>query len=267
MSVAALLSLSLLAALPSEEDHALPCRPTIACTADFVAPGVFELEAGGLLRRVPGGEVWGTPFLLKLTLAEWGQLQVSSGGGTWSPGPARMRYFDSVTAGLKLHLQDQTAALPSVSFSVAAGIPTAPSLGYPRMGEGQLTAYVTKDFGWLHADLNLGATIFRPEGEGALQPWAALALSVALPHGLSPVAELYGFGRADGLAPEDSGVLLALALQPWPWVVLDAGVDVGLIPGTRQLSAFAGVTVIPVDLWDTSEEERARLLRRTQHER
>ena len=28
---------------PDERDRVLPCRPTIACTADLVAPGTFEI--------------------------------------------------------------------------------------------------------------------------------------------------------------------------------------------------------------------------------
>ena len=27
------------------DTHSLPCRPTIACTAELVAPGAFEVEA------------------------------------------------------------------------------------------------------------------------------------------------------------------------------------------------------------------------------
>jgi hypothetical protein len=46
-------SRSTLAALWFDDDRkALPCRPTIACTADIVPPGTFELEAGYLFRKL-----------------------------------------------------------------------------------------------------------------------------------------------------------------------------------------------------------------------
>jgi hypothetical protein len=32
------------------DTQTLPCRPTIACTADIVPPGAFELETGVLFR-------------------------------------------------------------------------------------------------------------------------------------------------------------------------------------------------------------------------
>jgi hypothetical protein len=255
--VGAVLTLAL-AAFPSEDTRALPCRPTIACTADLVAPGIFELEAGAQLKRAPGATAWSTPFLLKLTLAEWGQLQVSSAGFLSGP-PAS---FDAIAVGLKLHLQDQTAALPSVSFSLAEGIPTA------QQGSSTLaTAYLTKDFGWLHADFNLGLNLWRPERDGRAQAWAALALSVGLSHGLSPMLEGYAYGDAAPLATRDAGLLAALAWQPVHWLVIDAGVDVALIQSVRAFNAFVGFTVTPLDLYDTSEEARLRLLHRTLHER
>lgn len=68
---------------PDDETHALPCRPTIACTADLVPPGAFEIEAGMLFRRLAGnGRQWTLPFLAKVTLAKWVQLQVGSNGYT-----------------------------------------------------------------------------------------------------------------------------------------------------------------------------------------
>jgi hypothetical protein len=35
-----------------DDRQALPCRPTIACTADIVPPGSFELEIGYLFRKL-----------------------------------------------------------------------------------------------------------------------------------------------------------------------------------------------------------------------
>jgi hypothetical protein len=37
---------------PDERDKALPCRPTIACTADLVPPGTLDVETGALFRQL-----------------------------------------------------------------------------------------------------------------------------------------------------------------------------------------------------------------------
>jgi hypothetical protein len=250
----------LLEGLPSDDTRALPCRPTIACTADLVAPGIVEVEAGVQWRRSPAETVFSTPMLLKLTLAEWGQLQIGTGGLLY-----RSSYsFDAVTAGLKLHLQEQTDGLPSVSVSFAAAVPTA----QPAQGSAALLAtYLTKDLGWLHVDFNLGLNVFRPERDGRAQAWSALALSVALPHGWSPMVELYGFTDASPLVARDAGLLVAIAWQPMHWLVIDVGADVALLQQTRTLNAFVGFTATVFDLWESSEETRIRLLRETGHER
>src|SRR5262249_53243419 len=124
--VAALL-LVLLAATSARADltpdasySALPCRPTIACTADFVPPGVVELELGYIFRRLAGDVNQSSlPFLLKVTLVEWAQLQVGSNGATFENG---MSYFDDLTAGLKLRLHEQSAYAPSISLSATLSV-------------------------------------------------------------------------------------------------------------------------------------------------
>jgi hypothetical protein len=265
--VGALTLAGFLGAFPDDEDHVVPCRPTIACTADFVAPGIVELELGYLDRRLgDGANQQSVPFLLKLTLAEWVQLQVGSNGPTTSSAPSSARFFDDVTVGLKFHLLDQTAHVPSLSFSATASLPLASSEGYLRTYDALLAAYVTKDLAWLHVDWNVGLNVWRIEAAPAPQLWSALAVSVALPRGIGPMAELYGFSSALPIEGEDAGVLVALSYQPAHWVVVDAGYDVGLIPATRRSSVFVGMTVIPVALWDTEAELAARAARRRAHE-
>ena len=115
------------------DTQSLPCRPTIACTAELVAPGAFELETGALTRRFADhAQQLSDPFLAKLTLTTWVQLQVGSNGYTNEQGKVPARYFDNVYGGPKFHLSDQTAKLPSVSFSFAASLPTVAQEGYVR---------------------------------------------------------------------------------------------------------------------------------------
>jgi len=54
-SAPALTALLLAGAARAEEPTVLPCRPTIACTAQIETPGLLTLEAGYLLRKLDQG--------------------------------------------------------------------------------------------------------------------------------------------------------------------------------------------------------------------
>jgi hypothetical protein len=238
-----------LAVEPPDDTRSLPCRPTIACTADIVPPGAFELETGATFRHIDSADrQWSFPFLAKLTLARWAQLQVGSNGYTDVQGPDAARFFDNVTAGVKLHLVDQGPVAPTISFSGAASFPTPPQDGYLRAVDALFIAYVTKDFGPLHADLNLGANDWRVDHPRA-QEWVALALSMSLPAPFGVMVENYYFTGALPFATRDGGVLFAISHSPKPWLVFDFGADVGYFPSTRAYSTFVGMTIVPVLLW------------------
>ena len=232
------------------DTQSLPCRPTIACTAELVAPGAFELETGALTRRFADhAQQLSDPFLAKLTLTTWVQLQVGSNGYTNEQGKVPARYFDNVYGGPKFHLSDQTAKLPSVSFSFAASLPTVAQEGYVRGDDLFLIGYVTKDIGKLHADLNVGLNRFGIDTVPASQEWVALALSMNLPSPFGVMAESYYFTNAGALASRDGGLLFAINHAPRPWLVFDLGGDIGYFPGTRAFSAFFGATIVPFVLW------------------
>jgi hypothetical protein len=177
---------------PDASYKAMPCRPTIACTADFVPTGVVELDTGYLYRRLGNGaDQHSVPFLLKLTLAEWVQLQVGSNGPTFASMPAPARFFDDITVGLKLHLHDQDERSPSLSVSGTASLPMPAATGYLRRGyDAFFIFYVTKDVCWLHIDFNAGVNLWQLDATPRAQPWAALAMSTALPRGFGPMIEL-----------------------------------------------------------------------------
>jgi hypothetical protein len=236
---------------PDDQDRVLPCRPTIACTADLVPPGTFEVEAGYLYRRSGTGEAQRSfPFLLKLTLATWAQLQVGSNGYTTADGPTPARFFDDVTAGLKVHVADQSRFAPSMALSGTLGIPTAAGQqGYVRIYDALFTAYASKDVGPVHADLNVGFNVWRLEQSPLAQGFGALALSADLVAPFGVMAEGYLFSDAAPVAARDAGFLFAFTHSPRRWLMFDAGGDVGLYRVTRAFSVFAGVTVIPAVLW------------------
>lgn len=240
------------AAFPGDEHRVLPCRPTIACTADLVPPGSLEIEMGIATKRASNAAlVHSDPLLLKLTLFEWAQLQVGTNGRISSSVDHREKYVDRVDLGLKVHVHDQTQVTPSLAFSFSLSVPSwdaAPGRGSDH--DALAIAYVTKDFGWLHLDLNLGVAAFAVGHGGGTQPFVALASSAALNRVFGVMLEEYFFADASPLAPKDAGVLFALTHSPRPWLMFDFGGDVGLFPSTRAWTAFVGATIIPWDFWD-----------------
>lgn len=109
--------------------------------------------------------------------------------------------------------------------------------------------YVTRDFGPIHADLNLGVNAWRIDGAPVGQEMAAFALSANLPAPFGIMAEAYYFTDAAPVATRDGGFLFALTHSPKPWLVFDVGGDVGYFPSVRAYSAFVGMTIVPVRLW------------------
>lgn len=240
---------------PGAGDHTLPCRPTIACTADIVSPGSFEVEAGGLFRKANNTDSRQLtfPLLLKQTFTRFFQLQVGSNGYSDLQGSIRSRYVDDITVGGKFHLVDQGRYLPSLSLSGAASLPTFRETGYLRTYDALFTAYVTKDFGPLHADLNGGLNFWRLDGDVKPQAWSALALSMNFIAPFGGMIESYVFSDAAPVTTRDGGFLFALSLSPKPWLMFDVGGDVGFYPTARSYSTFVGMTMVPAILWRDSD--------------
>ena len=256
--VVALASLATIgrAAPPSDDDHALPCRPTIACTADIVSPGTFEAEAGVLFRRIDGpARQWTFPFLLKQTLTETVQVQVGSNGYSIVEGDVPVQYLDDVVVGPKVHLLDQTPGRPSVAFSVELSIPTFRQVGYLRTYDVLTTGFATKDLGPVHADLNAGVNLWRIEGAPRPQEFVALALSRTVVGPLGAMLEGYIFSDASPVASRDGGLLCAFDEEVRPWLVLDEGADLGVYPSNRAYSVFVGATIIAAVLWRRSRSQ------------
>jgi hypothetical protein len=167
-------------------------------------------------------------------------------GGATTPA---LDYIDDISIGAKLHIVDQGASVPSVSLSFAVLVP---SFAHGDVAEGDdlaLTAYVTKDFGPLHADFNAGLNRFQVNAVPASQGWVSLSLSTSLPLHFGIAVENYYFEPAQPFAGRDAGGLVALTYTPVPWLVLDTGFDVGYVEATRDYSLFAGMTVVPLRLW------------------
>ncbi|MGD0526615.1 MAG: hypothetical protein ABSE49_15825 [Polyangiaceae bacterium] len=239
-------------ALPNGQDQAHPCRPTISCTADLVAPGTFEAEIGGAVSGATTGHVASFPLLLKQTLTRFLQIQVGSNGysvATDSSSASQLRYVDNVFVGPKVHLRDQGDGWPSLALSAVASIPAFQADGVTREDDVFLTAYASEDVGVVHVDWNVGADVWRVEQAPATQAFTALALSVSPVQPLGLAVEGYYFSEAAPVAPHDGGVRVAMSVAPRSWLVADLGGDAGFFPSTRAYTFFFGMTVIPAVLW------------------
>ena len=263
---------------PDDRDKALPCRPTIACTADVVPPGTLDVETGVIFRHLgaSGGATtaagaaatrptiattatrqWSFPFLLKLTVAPWLQLQAGSSGFTAARGDTPQSFFDDAVVGAKFHVHDQTRLTPSIALSADASIPTFPGLGYERTVDAFFTAYVTKDVGYVHADFNAVLDVWRLDAAPLAQGLVALALTANMPPPFGMMGEAYYQSSADPVASRDGGFLFAFTHSPRPWLIFDIGGDVGFFPSARSYSTFIGMSFIPAVLWRRGAEVAA----------
>ena len=238
--------------LPDDTDVSLPCRPTIACTADLVRPGAVEVESGALYRRAGGPlhkGVWMFPVLAKLTVVEEFQLQLGSNGYSTTVSPPVERYLDDLVITPKVHFLDQTRYGPSLAVSAELSVPTLRATGYLRSYDAFFTGYATKDIGPVHVDLNAGVNLWRIEDRPAPQAFTALALSANVVRPFGVMLEGYAFSQALPVSRRDGGALFAVSHSPKPWLIFDVGGDIGLFPSTHSFATFVGMTIVPVILW------------------
>lgn len=235
----------------------LPCRPTIACTADLVPAGSFELETGGFLRLAPGAApTWALPFLAKLSLTDWFQLQLGSAGPTWSGGLFAM---DVGTVIAKFRLWRQGAWAPSVALSVGAAFGLTPaSQSYQPVEGVQAALYLSRDIGRFHLDLNVGYNaLAQGGGELTHSLWTSVSTGIAWTPALGSFHELYHFTPTVTDGPPEGGFLFGLTLSPSPGVMFDVGADVALFRDSRTVNAFIGLTFATQPLWGSVPRSRA----------
>lgn len=227
----------------------LPCRPTIACTADLVPAGVFEVEAGAFTRTAPESATpLSAPFLAKLSLTDWLQVQLGSAGLTLTDDRL---VVDVGYALAKVRLAPQGSWSPSLALSVGGAFGVAQGSQWYQPVEGLQTAlYAARDIGSFHLDLNVGYNALTAGGAGLTHSfWAAASTSVAWTRVFGTFHELYYFSPQTADAPRDGGFLFGATISPSTRVMIDVGGDVALFQSSRTFNAFVGVTVATERLW------------------
>jgi hypothetical protein len=227
---------------------AQPERPSVATHAFTVAPGVFELEAGGT-RQSEGAlaNYIAVPLLLKIGLGSRVQLDVG-------PGWQRNDDYGRVTAGMtdlvlgiKWRLADDAPVLGAFAIQATAALPT----GSADQGTGtdevalNLLAISSRSLGPVALDLNLGYTWRGGDGTTAPTREAVWAVSTGFPvvGKLGWVAEVFGIPGTSGPAggPPVVGFLTGPTLAVTRSLILDVGATFD-ITGYGDTAWFAGLT-------------------------
>ncbi len=256
VAVVAFLSLTVLAAenevfeagAPAEAEtvEAQACRPTIACMAELVPAGYFEVEAGYGGRQSAGQFANSGQLLLKYSLLDHLQLQLATNNVFLVGAGLTPRAFDGVMPGLKWKVNDQGTWAPSNALSVHLMMPTH---GFADASQKtwdlQAWWYLSKDVAFVHADFNLMLSVTNLGGTPVPQGLSTLAVAFDLTHGFGFFTEVYStWGNAQAV-PLDGGSLNGFSYAPIDELVFDVGGDVGFYPGTRAFTVFAGVTFVP----------------------
>jgi Putative MetA-pathway of phenol degradation len=240
---------------PGDDDMATACRPTVTCTAEVVKPGELQVEVGGQHSRASGVNEWSAPVLFKLGLLDWVEAQVGSNGFTALSGGTSTQYLDNVFLGPKVRFLEQSGALPTLAVSAEVSIPLLSADGYARVTDLFFVAYASEDLGPVHFDVNGGLNVWNLSS-AAVQGTVSGVLSKTLPLNLGVEGEAYYLSDAAPLVPHDGGARAALTFAPKPWLVFDAGGDVGFFWSVRKYTLFLGATVIPVVFWRSPSASR-----------
>jgi hypothetical protein len=245
-----MLCLAVHGARASADDlQVLPCRPTITCTADLAAPGTLELELGYQLtlpRASPNAQT--TPFLAKLPVLHWLELQAATNGFT-ATGSAR--YVDNAVVAAKFHIRDQSTTSPSLAITASISLPTVAEMGYVHVYDAELVVHASKDVGKLHVDVNAGVIADDLGGKRISQTFVAAAATYPLTATVAVALEPHYFGTAAPFAERDAGLIGAIEVAVRSWLVFDAAID-AVRWDQRSIAVIAGTSIAPARLWSNS---------------
>ncbi len=225
-----------------------PNRPTFATPALTTQEGVAELEAGvqrSALRD--GGDVFASPFLLKLGLVRHLELRVGGNGLLRQADPAAATGFGDTTLGAQWCYWPGGPLGFEEAVQLTWKFPTASAAKGLGSGESDATLMLllSRDAGPFHADINgLLTRVGRPAalaGGSERQGAGTLSVTRNLGERWSLTGELYSIGRTS-LGPLLMSNLWAVAYKARSSLVFDGAVDVGISHGAPRYTILAGVT-------------------------
>jgi hypothetical protein len=232
-----------------------PNRPTVANPADITQYGVLEVEYGwdrlwpeeGIQQTSAGG-------LLKLGMLCDVELRWNATSFVSQTDPnGTHRGFGDNWIGPQIRFYRQTPRVPSLAFSYAIKMPSAPTeagLGTGRVDHA-LTFLASKDIDHFHFDFNLtGFLIGKPDAHGFdTNQQVNLAFSHPIHGGLEITGEVYRVSRLNQMTAGFVSSPWALTYTVIPRLVIDGGFEVGLTTGGPHRHAFVGATYSITNLY------------------
>lgn len=231
-----------------------PNRPTVANPADITQYGVLEIEYGAD-RAGPAADTHDASLvgLLKFGLLCDVELRWMSTSFLTTTDSAGTRHgFGDNWFGPQVRLWRQSSSAPTVSFSYAVKVPTASAS--KGLGSGQVdhafTLLVSKDVIGFHLDFNATEMLVgRAVGGFDRNAQFNLAFSRPVHNKLGFSGEFYGNTQLNAATPGFVSSDWALTYSASPRLVIDGGVEVGLIAGGPRRRIFAGVTYSITNLY------------------
>lgn len=223
-----------------------PERPTVATHAGTVAPGYFEIEAGGEFDRRSSSTTDFAPIVLKFGVASHAQLSIFSTVD-------RVGRTD-VSAGVKWRLVDDAPIVGDFAMFPAIKFPTGSQANGSGTGttDYSLLLISSHKFGDVAMDLNAGVT--KRTGNGSVVPKTASLWTASFGGPFTEtfgwVAEAYGFPGTGGPAGEQG--LVALLTGPTAtirkWLAVDAGLIIP-VSGPQPHALYVGGVYNVGRLW------------------
>jgi hypothetical protein len=228
-----------------------PDRPDVTNGTHIVAPGLVQVEFGGLYSRdAPNQGTANSPFTVRIGVSRWFEARVGADGLlSQSTGDLRTTGFGDVQLGAKLRLWSDPGGAPVLSILPTISLPTANTSDALVSGDVDYTVALLTgtDIGSRgHVDVNYGIGAIGA-GHGLphfSQHLLSASVSAAVTDRWNPYGEVFWFSRTD---PEgdaetsfDTGVIYELGAH----YALDGGVQIGIGGPAANFAVFAGVSVV-----------------------
>jgi hypothetical protein len=235
----------------SQSELSDPDRPDVTNGTHIVAPGLVQIEFGGLYSRdAPDQGTANSPFTVRLGVTDWFEARVGADGVlTQTTGDSRTTGFGNVQLGAKLRLWSDPGGAPVLSILPTISLPTANTSDLLASGDVDYSVAVLTgtDIGSRgHVDVNYGIAAIGA-GHGLphfSQHLLSASVSAAVTDRWNPYGEVFWFSRTDpdGAAETsfDTGVIYELGSH----YALDGGVQVGIGGPAANFAVFGGVSVV-----------------------
>jgi hypothetical protein len=228
-----------------------PDRPDVTNGTRIVAPGLVQVEFGGLYSRdAPGQGTANSPFTVRIGVSRWFEARVGADGLlSQTTGDLRTTEFGDVQLGAKLRLWSDPGGAPVLSILPTISLPTANTSDALVSGDVDYTVALLTgtDIGSRgHVDVNYGIGAIGA-GHGLphfSQHLLSASVSAAVTDRWNPYCEVFWFSRTDPDGAAETSLDTGLIYELGAHYAVDGGVQVGIGGPAANFAVFAGVSVV-----------------------